>query len=101
MDELLKLDENCVVAADPKQVSCEVDNEVVILHLTNGIYYGLNQVGARIWSLVQQPITIRQILEVLLAEYEVEPEVCQRDLLGVLGELANHGLIEIQDEMVQ
>ena len=100
MDDLKNFTERSVIVADSKQVSCEVDGETVILHLKDGIYYGLNAVGTHIWSLIQQPRSVETILEVLSSEYEVEPEVCRRDLLALLEELASHGLVEVRDEMV-
>ncbi len=44
-----------IVEATNEQVSSEVANESVILHLKSGPYYGLNEVGNSIWKLVQQP----------------------------------------------
>jgi hypothetical protein len=62
------------------------------------VYYGLDAVGARIWSLIQEPRTVNEIRDILLEEYEVEPERCERDLLALLQKLADEGLIEVKDE---
>ena len=43
------------------QISCKLAEESVILHLEEGMYYGLNSVGARIWELLQEPRTVREI----------------------------------------
>jgi hypothetical protein len=82
------------VRASKEQVSCELLGEAVILDLKNGVYYGLDEVGARIWSLVQQPRRVQDILETLLGEYEVDSERCEFDLLSLLGELKTRGLVE-------
>jgi hypothetical protein len=79
------------------QLSCDLAGEAAILHLARGQYYGLNPVGARIWDLVQQPREVAELREALLREFEVEPEVCERDLAALLGELAARGLIERVD----
>lgn len=84
------------IVAIPDQVSSDLQGEAVILSLRDGVYYGLNEVGARIWNLIQQPIAVRAICATLLEEFDVEPDRCERDVLALLGDLAAHNLIEVQ-----
>ena len=84
-----------VVAAED-QVSSDLGGEVAILDLKAGVYYGLDAVGARIWSLIQEPRTVNEIRDILLEEYDVEPERCERDLLALLRRLADEGLVEVR-----
>jgi hypothetical protein len=84
-----------VVAQD--QVSCEVGGEVVILQLDTGTYYGLDPVGSRIWALLQQPRTLGEIRDALVAEYAVAPARLERDVLRLLVRLERAGLIEVRD----
>jgi hypothetical protein len=86
-----------VVAAEG-QVSSEIGDEVAILDLTAGTYYGLDAVGARVWELVQGPKSVGEIRDILLEEYDVEPARCERDLLALLQRLAQEGLIRVRDE---
>jgi len=72
--------------------------EAAILNLKSGVYFGLNTVGANIWKLIQEPRTIKEIRDVLVDEYDVEPKCCEKDILELLQELSTHGLIEIVDE---
>jgi hypothetical protein len=72
--------------------------EAAILGLKAGMYYGLNALGVRIWSLVQELRPVSEIRDVLLREYDVEPDRCERDLLTLLQRLADEGLIEVKDE---
>lgn len=90
------MDMTIVAARD--QVSSDLGGEVVILDLKAGKYYGLDAVGARVWDLIQEPRTVEQIRQILLNEYEVEPERCQRDLLSLLERLMEEGLAEARDE---
>ena len=80
------------------QVSCELAGEAVILHLKSGVYYGLSPVGARVWSLIQAPRLVSEVLGMILEEYEVEPDRCENDLFVLLQELAVGELIEVQVE---
>jgi hypothetical protein len=72
-------------------------DEVTILQMHTGLYYGLDPVGTHVWNLIRQPRAIQEILETLLAEYEVEPANCEADLLALLENLRKENLIEVQD----
>lgn len=84
------------VVAAREQVSSDLGGEVAILDLKSGIYYGLDAVGAQIWSLLQEPRTVEEIRDVLVREYEVDDERCERDLVALLQSLADEGLIEVR-----
>ena len=86
-----------VVVAAKDQVSCDLEGEAAILNLANGVYYGLDQIGAQVWTLLQQPRCVGEIRDAVLQEYEVDPECCQSDLLSLLERLLAEGLIEVRD----
>jgi Coenzyme PQQ synthesis protein D (PqqD) len=86
-----------VVSASPEQVSCPLGDEAAILNLKNTVYYGLNPVGARIWTLLQQqPRTIGELRDVLVDEYDVETRRCEADLLELLDKMRSEGLIQVR-----
>ena len=85
-----------IVVAVRDQVSADLAGEAAILNLKSGVYYGLNAVGARIWSLIQEPKTVKDIRDTILNEYDVDPERCESDLLQLLQQLAAEGLIEVE-----
>ena len=87
-----------IIAASPDQVSCNLSGEVAILNLKDGMYYGLEEVGAAVWNLVAEPKPVSRILEALLDRYEVDHERCRNDLLTLLGMLNTRGLIRVTDE---
>lgn len=93
-----EISKRSVVMAAKDQVSCDLSGEAVILNLKSGVYYGLDTVGARIWNLIQEPTTVGEVRDVLVREYEVEPERCERDLLALLEKLADAGLVEVNPE---
>ena len=85
----------------PGQVSADLAGELAILDPKSGIYYGLDPVGARIWSLLQpsaSPKTVQQIRDTLLEEYEVTAAQLETDLLALLADLHGKALIESADE---
>lgn len=87
------------VAASGDQVSSKVSDEEVILNLENGTYYGLNPVGARIWGLIQKPISVANVVEKLLEDYEVSQEQCLRDVIDLLSEMREEDLVEVVEQV--
>lgn len=74
-------------------IANSVGDEVVVLHLANGTYYGLDPVGAILWEALGQGETPSQACDHILARYEVDRETVERDLRQFLGELAHGDLI--------
>ncbi len=91
--ELLSL--ASTVCAVKQQVSRDLAGEAVILHTTSGVYYGLDAVGARVWALVQEPVSVQKLRDTILAEYDVTPEQCETDLFTLLRRLEGEKLIEV------
>lgn len=87
----LSLDATVVASRD--QVAADLESEVIILGLTDGIYYGVDGVAARIWSMVQQPVRLQEIVRVVHAEFDVDEAICQADVLAFVDELARRGLV--------
>lgn len=87
----MSLSGQSVVTVTKDQVSCGLGSEAVVLNVKDGIYYGLDPVGAHIWKLLQTPCKVADIQEALLQEYDVDPERCQRDLMALLEELLGAG----------
>jgi hypothetical protein len=90
------LSSESIVVAARDQVSCNLAGEIAILSLAKGMYYGLDQIGAQVWTLLQEPKSVAEICDAILREYEVEPDCCHNDLLALLGQLQSAGLIEVR-----
>ena len=87
-------DTRIVVSRD--QVSTTLSGETVILQMRDGTYYGLDAVGTRIWSLIKEPITLAEISATVEREYEVDGPRAMTDLIALVGDLFERGLIEIR-----
>ncbi|MBV8357732.1 MAG: PqqD family protein [Deltaproteobacteria bacterium] len=79
-------------------VSCELDGETAILNVKSGDYYGLDEVGASVWRMMSQPHTVAEIIREITYQYDVDPAQCEGDLISLIGKLASHGLIEINNQ---
>jgi len=81
------------ISIQPEVLSQTIDREAVLLDLKNELYYGLNEVGARIWQLLQEDNSLEQIKEVLLEEYDVDEAQLQKDLEKLVSALKQADLI--------
>ena len=90
--------DDTVITAAPEQISSDLSGESVVLSLKSGVYYGLNEVGTFIWNLIEQPTTIKKIREAVLAEYDVDADICDRDVKAILKALLDAELIEVSHE---
>ena len=93
----LPLSFHTIVVAASEQVSCPLGEEAAILNLKNSVYYGMNPVGARVWGLLKEARSVAELRDVLLEEYEVDQERCEKDLLALLGTMRDEGLIVVRD----
>jgi hypothetical protein len=85
------------IAASPRQVSCDVADETVLLSLDNGEYFGLNEVGASIWRLIQEPRSVGEVRDALLSMYDgIAADDCLAHVLAFVQELHGLGLVELR-----
>ncbi len=97
----IKLTDDTFVTAAENQVSGNlIDGEVAILNLKDGVYYGLNSVGGRIWSLIQEGKTVKAVIETLVDEFDVDADVCRSEVMALLNALAEHNLVTVDRELV-
>jgi hypothetical protein len=90
----ISLDTSVVAASD--QITSQLGDESVMLNLKDGMYYGLDTIGTRIWGLLDQPIAIRDICFVIQNEYEVSPADCEQAVLALIRDMGTRALIEIR-----
>lgn len=90
-------DDERMVAAEGV-VSRVLDGEAVLLDLASGKYFGLNEVGSRLWEHVQEEIAFSELLRKLHTEYEVDIADLRRDVEELLGELESKGLITLTSQ---
>ncbi|HEX5734962.1 MAG TPA: PqqD family protein [Blastocatellia bacterium] len=72
--------------------------ESVLLNLKSEKYFGLDEMGTRMWGALTSSRSIQEAYEILLAEYDVEAERLRRDLSDLIEKLAEQGLIDVHHE---
>jgi len=73
----------------------DLDGEAVILETVSGRYYGLNEVGTRMWLLLQRHGGIEPAYRDLLSEYQVPGDQLREDLLQFVESLSSRHLLEL------
>ena len=75
----------------------EVDGEMVLLDMESENYFGLDEVGTAIWQAMQEKETLKEVLDTLLEQYEVEAEMLENDLSDFVGKLVESGLVKVEE----
>lgn len=82
-----------VPAPNPKVIGRIVNNEAVLVLPDIGKVKVLNEVGARIWSLVDGTLSLRQIAALICTEYQVSQAEAEADTQAFLDDLAGRGVV--------
>lgn len=86
-----------VIVASDAPLAAPLGDETVLLHPGEGMYFSLNEVGTRVWALIEHPQSVRGVCDRIVEEFDVEPATCQADVLRVVADLMDHGLAELVD----
>ncbi|MBP0014558.1 MAG: PqqD family protein [Roseofilum sp. SBFL] len=79
----------------PEVLVQELSGESVLLNLNSEEYFGLDEVGSRMLSLLTGSASIQEASDRLLEEYEVEPEKLHQDLIELIENMVDHDLVTV------
>lgn len=89
--------QNTLIERSKEVLQSALDDEVIIMNMKTGEYHGANVLGARIWKLLETPITFNSLCNQLLEEYKVEKSVCEEETSRFLKMLLDKKLILTQN----
>jgi hypothetical protein len=75
----------------------ELQGELVLLQLERGAYFGLDPVGAHIWQLLREERSLGEVVQALVAEYDVSEPRAREDVVDLVRRLQEHGLVDMRD----
>lgn len=87
-----------IVKQSPDQVNTDLDGDTIIMNIQNGCYFSLDDISTEIWELIANPIEIYRVCEMLVSEYDVAREQCEKEVLSFLDALNQEGLLSIDQE---
>jgi hypothetical protein len=74
-------------------VQSQIGEEVVMLDMESGFYFGLNSVASVIWGLLADEIGFEKLIEQLMAQFEVERSICEADTQELLDQMLEKNII--------
>ena len=90
---MLELDK--IIRRTTNTIASPMDDELVMMHMENNAYYGLNSVGRKIWELLEEEQTLASLCGQLMEKYDVDHAVCQRDVSALIEQLEKAGLVTV------
>lgn len=93
----IRLDATLRRAGD--MLCAEVDGEIVMMDAAKGVYFGLNDIASDVWRRLSEPVSPAALIAALAEAYEGEAGEIRRDVLALLGQLAEQGLIQIDSPL--
>ena len=89
---------NIIVAQTKELVSSDLDGETVLLSIESGKYYNMDPIGSRIWELIKDPMSVSQLIDILLDEFNVDRKQCEQEVLTFLNRLTGDNLIQVLED---
>ncbi|MEY4868329.1 MAG: hypothetical protein RIT36_1228 [Bacteroidota bacterium] len=74
-------------------VQSKIGEEVVMLDMESGFYFGLNSVASVIWGLLAEGIGFEKLIDQLMAQFDVERALCEADTLELLDQMLEKNII--------
>ena len=88
---------NSVISKNPAIISSKMDDEVVMMSIEKGNYYGLNPVAAEIWEMLTGPLSVQTICDRLMEDFDVDTDQCLAEVVAYLAKLGSEGLITVSE----
>src|SRR2546425_5110771 len=93
--QMLNLD--CVVQRDPDVIAAEADQDLVMVSIANGLYYGVSDVAREIWEAIERPKKIADLIDDLAATYNIDRSTCEEETLSFLEHLLSEQLLQVKN----
>lgn len=80
-----------------KTISGRLHEEMVMMDIEQGKYFSLNQTATVIWELLEKPMTVEEMCNTLIVDYDVEASRCKIEVKEYLDEMLSLGLIKMTE----
>lgn len=85
-----------IICRNPQAIFSQIDSQFVLMNLDIGNYYTLDDIGSRIWELLEAPTTLSELCRLLVNEYQIDEPTCNVDISIFIKELINNHLVKIK-----
>ena len=87
--------DDLTISRSSSLLEADVSGELIALDVDSGTCFGFNPTATRIWALLDRPRRLSELCDLLTAQYAVDRETCERDVLALARDLERDGLVEI------
>src|SRR6476646_6425175 len=91
-----KLNLDCIVQRSSDVIAAEVDQDLVMVSIVSGAYYGVSDVAREIWDAIEQPKKVSDLIVRLSATYKVDRSSCEEQTLSFLDDLLAENLLQVR-----
>lgn len=75
-------------------ISGRLHDEMVMMDIDKGKYYSMNPVATNIWELLEKPLSVDQLSQKMIQDYEVDASTCKKDVKKFIGEMLSLSIIK-------
>ncbi len=86
-----------LIVRGKENIVSDMGGEKVMLSVRNGRYYNLGEIGGKIWDNIEAPVSVDQVVDKLVSEYDVAQIKCKEEVVSFLELLLEEGLIHIEE----
>jgi hypothetical protein len=89
---------NSIIQRDPEIIAAEADQDLVMVSVATGHYYGVSDVARDIWDAIERPKRVSDLINDLTTTYDIDSSSCKDQTLSFLEALLDEGLLQVKDE---
>ena len=90
------LTEKTMLKANPEIIYSPIDDEVVMMNIDSGAYFGLDNIASVIWHKMDAPISYANVIESLLDEYDVDVATCKSEVSALIDKMIEEELVVVE-----
>jgi hypothetical protein len=88
---------NSIVQRNPEVIAAEAEQDLIMVSIATGYYYGVSNVAREIWEAIEHPKRVSDLVGALTASYRIDSSSCQQQTLSFLETLLAEDLLQVKD----
>jgi len=89
----MSISPNTFLSRNLEIITNEIDDEILMMSIEDGKYYGLNPVGSEIWKLIEEPKTLEEVIPALMEIFEIDEDSCRKESLEFIESMIKNNII--------
>jgi hypothetical protein len=88
---------NSIIQRSPEVIAAKADQDLIMVSVATGCYYGLSDVAREIWDAIGRPKRISDLVDDLTESHQIDSFSCEEQTLSFLEALLDEGLLQVKD----